>query len=118
MLRALRFTGAKSMASVEAMSPQFLSRAEVARWLNLHPRSLANMALKNRGPRFVRTSHLQGRALYRREDVLAWLESNVESRKAKAVSQAEPTSDKPSNDKRGNDKPAKRSRRRAKAGRE
>ena len=80
------------MTAKNTITPEFLSRTEVARWLNLHPGSLANMASQKRGPKFMRTGHLQGRALYRREDVLAWLESNVEGRNAKAVSQGEQTS--------------------------
>ena len=80
------------MTAKNTITPEFLSRTEVARWLNLHPGSLANMASQKRGPKFMRTGHLQGRALYRREDVLAWLESNVDGRNAKAVSQGGQTS--------------------------
>lgn len=82
----------KMTASNTTPLPEFLSRLEVAQWLNLHPRSLGNMASQGRGPKFMRTSHLQGRALYRREDVLAWLESNVGGRNAKAASQGHATS--------------------------
>jgi hypothetical protein len=80
------------MTSNETITPEFLSRTEVATWLSLHPGTLANMAARGCGPKFVRTGHLQGRALYRREDVLAWLESNVEGRNAKAVSLGNQTS--------------------------
>lgn len=80
------------MTNNETITPEFLSRTEVATWLSLHPGTLANMAARGCGPKFVRTGHLQGRALYRREDVLAWLESNVEGRNTKAVSQGNETS--------------------------
>ena len=82
--------------------PEFITRTECAAWLKMHPISLGNMASQGRGPKFVRTSHLQGKTLYRVSDVLAWLESNVGGGKpaatateADAVSQAKEVSVKP-----------------------
>jgi len=80
------------VAASTAGEPQFLTRLEVASWLKMHPGSLGNLASQGLGPKFLRTGHLQGKVLYRREDVLAWLESNVDGRHAKAVSQGEQTS--------------------------
>ena len=68
------------MSPDDMTQPEFLTRTEVARWLKLHPQSLANMASRHQGPKFLRTGRLQGRALYRRSDVLAWLEANVSRR--------------------------------------
>ena len=76
--------------SQQSQLPEFLSRTEVARWLNIHPQSLANMASQHRGPKFMRTGLLQGKALYRKEDVLAWLQSNV-TREKPSTKQAKPT---------------------------
>lgn len=75
--------------SQQSQLPEFLSRTEVARWLNIHPQSLANMASQHRGPTFMRTGLLQGKALYRKEDVLAWLQSNV-AREKPSTQRAKP----------------------------
>ncbi len=90
------------VAASTAGEPQFLTRLEVASWLKMHPGSLGNLASQGLGPKFLRTGHLQGKVLYRREDVLAWLESNVDGRRhadaasqANAVSQAKAVSEKP-----------------------
>lgn len=54
----------------------FLTRTEAAALMRLNPRTLGNLAAKRQGPPYMKTSVLAGRALYRRSDVIAFLESN------------------------------------------
>ena len=55
----------------------FLTRTEAAALMRLNPRTLGNLAALRKGPPYVRTSTLRGRALYRRSAVLAFLDSNA-----------------------------------------
>ena len=91
------------MTTITVSDDPFLTRTEAAALMRLNPRTLDNLAAKKKGPPYMRTSLLCGRALYRRSAVIAYLEA--------CGRQTDP----PGLDKSS---PAKRSRRRAKAGRE
>ncbi len=54
--------------------PEIMSRKQLASYLGMTEPALSQMATRKQGPRFIRF----GRAVrYRRDDVLAWLESRV-----------------------------------------
>jgi excisionase family DNA binding protein len=54
--------------------PEIMSRKQLAAYLGMTEPALSQMASRGQGPRFIRF----GRSVrYRREDVLAWLESRV-----------------------------------------
>jgi hypothetical protein len=57
-----------------------LTRREAARFLQLHPVTLAKWAQAGRGPRYVRTGERKGRTLYELDDLLEWLEQHKRSR--------------------------------------
>lgn len=52
--------------------PELATRTEVARYTRLSVPTLARWAGEGRGPRFLRAG---GRVLYRRGDVIGWLDS-------------------------------------------
>lgn len=56
-------------ASIEL--PDVASRAEVAAYVRVSPATLARWAMDGKGPRFRKAG---SRVLYRKDDVLAWLD--------------------------------------------
>lgn len=56
----------------------FLTRTEAAALMHLSPRTLGNLAAMKppQGPRYMKTSALRGKTLYRRSAVVAYLEAN------------------------------------------
>ncbi|NYF17529.1 excisionase family DNA binding protein [Microbacterium sp. AK009] len=56
--------------------PEVMTRAEVAEFTRISLATLARWAGERRGPRFVKAG---GRVLYRKHDVLAWLDSLSEA---------------------------------------
>ena len=54
--------------------PDLLTAAEVGHITHMKASSLAQMRYKGTGPKFVK---LGSRVLYRREDVIDWINSNV-----------------------------------------
>ena len=55
---------------------RLLTRAEAAAMMRLSPGGLANLHARGEGPAYLKTARLRGKALYRRDAVLAYLESN------------------------------------------
>jgi hypothetical protein len=55
---------------------RLLTRAEAAAMMRLSPGGLANLHARGEGPAYLKTARIRGKALYRREAVLAYLESN------------------------------------------
>jgi hypothetical protein len=55
----------------------YLTRAEAALLMRISARTLGNLATQRKGPPYVRTSAVRGRALYRKSAVVAFLESNA-----------------------------------------
>lgn len=58
------------------MDHHLLTRKEAAALMRVSPGALANMHARGEGPRYLKTARLRGKALYRREAVLAYLEGN------------------------------------------
>ena len=59
------------------MEHDLLTRAEAAALMRLSgPAALSNMHARGEGPAYMKTARLRGKALYRREAVLAYLEGN------------------------------------------
>lgn len=54
---------------------QLLTQAQVATWLAVSPRTIRDWRTSNRGPRAVRVG---GSLRYRRADVQAYIDSNIE----------------------------------------
>lgn len=54
--------------------PEMLTDKQVGDIVHMKPSSLAQMRYKGTGPKFVK---LGSRVLYRREDVVAWIDENV-----------------------------------------
>jgi hypothetical protein len=63
------------VTTITANNDPFLTRTEAAALMRLNPRTLDNLAAKKKGPPYMRTSMLCGRALYRRSAVIAYLEA-------------------------------------------
>ena len=54
--------------------PELVSRQQVAEYLGVTPQALSQMSVRHQGPRYVRV----GRSVrYRREDLLAWIDSRI-----------------------------------------
>ncbi|MBE0010555.1 helix-turn-helix transcriptional regulator [Arthrobacter sp. AET 35A] len=62
------------LASVADLPEQLLTRADVAQWLSLRPKTLANWASSGLGPNFVKFPC--GSLRYERAAVQTWIESN------------------------------------------
>lgn len=60
------------MLTVADTLPDLATRRQVAEWTQTSVPTLARWAAESKGPRFVR---MGGAVRYRREDVLAWLNS-------------------------------------------
>ena len=59
------------------MEHDLLTRKEAAALMRLSgPAALSNMHARGEGPAYMKTARLRGKALYRREVVLAYLEGN------------------------------------------
>jgi len=58
------------------MSEHFLTRVEAAHMMRLDPATLGNLAAKRQGPPYMKTARTRGKALYRKTDVLAYLQAN------------------------------------------
>ena len=57
-----------------AVLPDLMTRQQAADYLGVTPQALSQMNVRGQGPRFVRI----GRSvLYRRNDLLEWIESRV-----------------------------------------
>ena len=54
--------------------PEMLTDKQVGDIVHMKPSSLAQMRYKGTGPKFVK---LGSRVLYRREDVIEWINANV-----------------------------------------
>jgi DNA-binding transcriptional MerR regulator len=57
-----------------------LSRREAARFLQVHPVTLAKWAQAGTGPRYARTGEHRGRVLYELHDLREWLEQHKRCR--------------------------------------
>jgi hypothetical protein len=55
---------------------RLLTRAEAAAMMRLSPGGLANLHARGEGPAYLKTARIRGKALYRPEVVMAYLESN------------------------------------------
>ncbi len=56
---------------------KLLSTAEAAAILGLKPQTLRVMRCYGNGPQFVRLGSKHARAMYRREDLQAWIEARI-----------------------------------------
>lgn len=62
------------MKETEIVGPVLLSTAEVADMLKLTSRTVENMRLENRGPRYIRLGAVGvGKVVYDLRDVLDWV---------------------------------------------
>lgn len=62
--------------------PEMLTDKQVGDIVHMKPSSLAQMRYKGTGPKFVK---LGSRVLYRREDVIDWINGNVHTITGQAV---------------------------------
>jgi hypothetical protein len=62
----------------ETNDETFLTRSETARLMRLAPSTLRNLAAMKppQGPPYMKTARLRGRALYRKSEVIAYMEGN------------------------------------------
>lgn len=76
-----------STATEEPVLPRLLTTQQASEYLNIPAYTLESWRYRRRGPPFVRTNHAHPRTgvvprgniiRYRREDLDAWIESNVE----------------------------------------
>lgn len=58
--------------SATAELPEIATRDEVAKFIRISVQTLARWAVEGKGPKYKRAG---GRCLYRRSDVLAWLDA-------------------------------------------
>ena len=63
---------------------RLLTRAEAAALMRLTPGGLSNLHARGQGPAYLKTARVRGKALYRRDAVLAYLESNGRQQPVKA----------------------------------
>lgn len=56
---------------------KLLSTLETARYLDIHPTTLATWRVEGRGPRFIKLGNRKVR--YRSEDITAWLDKNTQT---------------------------------------
>jgi hypothetical protein len=79
MVKASDYGGRDSM-EVEGMvgmgDDVFLTRTEAAALMRLNPRTLANLAAQHAGPPYMKTARLRGKTLYRRSEVVRYMEVN------------------------------------------
>lgn len=61
---------------MKKQDPELLTRREAALLMRVSPGTLCNMHARGQGPAYLKTARIRGKALYRREAVLAYLESN------------------------------------------
>lgn len=67
------------MAATDTSLPELATRQQVADFLQISVGALARWAMEGKGPRFVRFGGSGATLRYRRDDVLAWIESYGES---------------------------------------
>lgn len=67
------------MATTDTSLPELATRQQVADFLQISVGALARWAMEGKGPRFVRFGGSGATLRYRRDDVLAWIESYGES---------------------------------------
>jgi hypothetical protein len=62
----------------ETNDETFLTRSETARLMRLAPSTLRNLAAMKppQGPPYMKTARLRGRTLYRKSEVIAYMEGN------------------------------------------
>lgn len=78
------------------MTHDLLTRTEAAALMRVSPGALSNMHARGEGPAYMKTARLRGKALYRREAVLAYLEGNGKQPAGQAKRQRKATSRKAS----------------------
>jgi len=68
-----------STTTTNSTSPagEILSRDEAAEFLRVSPATLQNWAAHGTGPRYSRSGDVRGRTLYRRADLLRWVEARA-----------------------------------------